>query len=59
MITKVPVVFSIISPADSRAQVQRLGRTSPAGDIHIAQFETLIKDKEGIGMREMVTRQAC
>ena len=35
------------SSADSGAQVQRLRKTSPIRDIHIAQVETLIKDKEG------------
>ena len=40
-------MFSIISVSDSGAQVQRMRRTSPVRDIHIAQFETLIKGKEG------------
>ena len=37
--------------------MQSLRRTSPISDIHFAQVETLIKDKDGIGMREIVMRQ--
>ena len=47
VIAKILVMFSIISSADSGAQIQTLRRISPIGDIHIAQVETLMKDKEG------------
>ena len=50
-------MFFIISCIDSGAQVQSLQRTSQVSDIHIAQVETLIKDKDGIGTREIVMRQ--
>ena len=45
-------MFFIISSADSGAQVQSLMKTSPTRDIHIAQVETLMKDKEGISLKE-------
>ena len=44
--------------ADSGAQVQRLERTSPIRDIHTAQVESLMKDKEGIGISETAMRYA-
>ena len=40
-------MFSIVSFADSGAQVQSLKRTSPISHIHTAQVEALMKDKEG------------
>ena len=57
VIAKILVMFSIIFSADSGAQIQSLRRISPIRDIHIAQVETLIKDKDGIGMREIVMGQ--
>ena len=48
VISKIPVMYVFhSSSADSGAQVQRLRKTSPIRNIHIAQVETLIKDKEG------------
>ena len=49
-----PKIFFTISSVGSGAQVQSLMRTSPTRDIHIAQVETLMKDKEGISLKEFL-----